>query len=473
MKKLGLLMAVAALLTSCAFDTDDNGVSKWLSSHGMPDSYDLQVVAIDGLKPQAASVNWNGAPRASVDSTYANFGRESNVAHDLILDFVFSVKDSFVNYTLNASDSVATVLKVYGDKKLYSSKYLPKGTLPIEEDMDVNVSWTLEFSNKEKFIKKLAEIDNYDWVDSVSSKEWVSDGSGDTTFKVSLVHPDSAMIFPLPSALAEALKELKYAAHLQLRLSAPNAKHLLRFQGFPRNEKEKNHAPTLGIYTSKNDQFKSVTTVRMFSLAANMEECEECMILHGGVRDSLVLEFPAAPIIKAVRELYGDDSYVGNGSDVRQTVVMAELTMARDDSKGFSEFGLPIQVVVGSFLDSADTVVRRMESYRLNKDRIESEGHPNLIFTDGDSLSMQITNGVKQLVNKGDLDGTLKISMKLGFPLLNANDSKYAASAVMEGNMNDSTFFTLFDYARYDFSTSVDNPMRLKLWMASKRGGEK
>lgn len=477
MKKIGLLIAVAALFTSCAFESDESGVSNWLSSHGMPDSYKVQVITIENLKVENVSSNWYGKSRLVADSIYANFGRKSNVVHDVFFDFVFAERQSFINDTLNASDSTSCSLMFYGDKKLYTSKNFPKDSLPIQEEMDVTVSWKLEFKDKEKFVDDVTKGNPLKWVDSLSS-EWVPDASGDTTFSVSLVHADSVMVFPLPVALMESLKKMKHVTRLQLRLSAPNAKNLLRIQSYGVLKQGKTtytRPPSLNVYTSANGKSRIYASFRMANVISNKEECEDCPILHGGVRDSLTLEIPAEPILNAVYDFYSDDTLAvkGEGLDVRQTVVLAELSMARDDSKGNSEFGLPVQVVVGTYLDSADTSIRRMESYRLNKDLIYAEGHRNLVFTDGDSLTLQVSQGVKELVNKGDTEGSLKIMMKMGFPLLNANDSAYVATAVAEGDTTNKTFFTQFDYARYDFSTAVENPMRLKLWMASKRGGKK
>ncbi len=476
-KKLGLLIAAAALFTSCAFDSDESGVSNWLSSHGMPDSYKVQVITIENLKAENVSSNWYGKPRLVSDSIYANFGRKSNVVHDVVFDFVFAERKSYISDTLNASDSTACSLLLYGDRTLYSSKSFPKDSLPIKEEMDVTVSWKLELSDKEKLIDNIIKSNPLKWVDSLSN-DWTPDASGDTTFSVSLVHADSVMVFPLPSALMEALKKMKHVTHMQLRLSAPNAKNLLRIQSygsFMQGKDKITRPPSLGVYTSLSGRSRIYASFRMANLISNKEECEDCPVLHGGVRDSLVLEIPAEPILNAVYDFYSGDTLAvkGNGMDVRQTIVLAELTMARDDAKGNNEFGLPIQVVVGSYLDSADTSIRHMESYRLNKDFIYAEGHKNLVFTDGDSLTLQVSQGVKELVNKGDAEGSLKIMMKMGFPLLNAKDSAYTATAVAEGDTTNKTFFTQFDYARYDFSAAVENPMRLKLWMASKRGGEK
>ena len=100
--------------------------------------------------------------------------------------------------------------------------------------------------------------------------------------------------------------------------------------------------------------------------------------------------------------------------------------MARDDSKGSNEFGYPIQVVVGSYVDSADGQIRRMENYRLNDDLILEEGHQNLIFHKGDSLSLQLTYGMRDFLNKASDGRSMKFIMRLGYPFLQEKDTTYS-----------------------------------------------
>ena len=160
--------------------------------------------------------------------------------------------------------------------------------------------------------------------------------------------------------------------------------------------------------------------------------------------------------------------------------------MARDDSKGSNEFGYPIQVVVGSYVDSADGQIRRMENYRLNDDLILEEGHQNLIFHKGDSLSLQLTYGMRDFLNKASDGRSMKFIMRLGYPFLQEKDTTYSdyvktwkdtiktakGDSIVSRKDTVSLFFSYLDYARYDFTESFEKPMTLKLWLASKRGDE-
>ncbi|MCF0220989.1 MAG: hypothetical protein HUK19_01710 [Fibrobacter sp.] len=458
MKKLGLLFAFAVLMTSCIFDSDDAGVGSWLSSHGMPENYKVHVFNIDNIKPSSVELGLNTEPRL-IDSMEFYLGQSGGVSYDMYMDIAFSEGDAFVK-NLNSSDSAVTAVSLFWFWKLYNNKNFPADSLPIKESMNVNVSWKIDFSDKKKFLDSLAKVKDSVWLESL--KDWKPDGSADTVVEMSFEKGDSSTVIYLPSALTEALKKMTYAVRLQLKISAPKAEHLYRFFGL-----ESNYKPFFGLIA---DSSAVHPPYRAANVLEYDDDCGNC--LHGGTRDSLVLSIPAEQILPAIQNFY--NSYPlenkGEGYDVRQTVMLAQLTMARDDgaANNTSEFGLPIQVVVGSFVDSADTEIRKMESYRLNKDLILEDGHQNLVYHDGDSLSLQITGGLRELVNKEK--DSLRIVVKLGYPFLQEKDSTYA-DYVSDGDTN-YVFMGYFDHGRYDFSKAVESPMSLKLWMSSKRKEE-
>lgn len=459
MKKFGLLFAFAVLLTSCIFDSDDAGVSNWLSTHGMPDSYKVHVFDINNIKPSSVEYRPNTEIRL-VDSMEFYLGKTGGVSYDMYMDIAFSDTTSARIKNLTESDSLTSALSFFWFWKLYGNKNFPQKNFPIKENLDVNVSWKIDFGSKKKFLDSLSKISDSAWIESL--KNWEPDGSADTVFEMSLNKGDSATYMYLPSALAEELKKMTYAVHLQMKISSSNAENLYRFFGVGTDA-----APRFGVFA---DSSISVAPYRGANVLTYDDDCSTC--LHGGARDSIVLAIPSEQILPAIQEFYNNYPLEnkGDGYDVRQTVVMAQLTMARDDAaaNNSSEFGLPIQVVVGSFVDSADQEIRRMESYRLNKELILEDGHPNLVYHDGDSLSLQITGGVRELVNKEK--DSLKIVVKLGYPFLQEKDSTYA-DYVVKGDTN-YVFMKYFDHGRYDFSTAMENPMTLKLWMSSKRKEE-
>lgn len=465
----GLLAGLALVLTSCLFESDENGVDSWLSDHGMPSSYKVQVVNVEGIKVSSVEAFLDTTAKAA--DSRAVFGAYSNLRHDMVLDFGFSPASSFYkNFT--DSDSAGAFLQLFWDRGLYTSKEYPKDSLPISEDVNVTFSWKLDNLSNKKALDSLIEISDANWRKSL---EWEDVASADTTISISVSAKDTSIRLPFPSALVDSLKLInKGAIHLQLRLSAPEAKHVFRFLG-----DNTYYPPLLTVYSDSSDiyadtsKFVAPTPFRMAGVAKSLEDCSECAVLHGGVYDSLVVELPPEPILKALSDFYGDEfPYTeGNGNDVRQSVLFAQLAMARDDSKGNNELGLPIQVVVGSFVDSANTTVRRMENYRIDNATILEKGHQNLVFHDGDSLTFQLTYGLKDFVNKASDGRGVRFIMRLGYPFLQEMDTTYATHLTKDGDTS-YVFLSHFDYARYDFSSSLEQPVSLKLWLASKRGDE-
>lgn len=449
-------------MSSCYFESDDDGLKSWLSDQGMPSSYKMQTLSINNIQPVSAEVFLDTFPK-SADGV-ALLGRRSNLVHDLLFDVAYTPDSAFMDGFVK-SDTSGSFLVLFWQQGVYKDKNFPKDSLPLKEDLEVNVSWILQTSKDSDYLDSLIDVEDSVWYESLL--EWEPDASADTVVSINMAKGDTSIRLDLPSAFVKRLKEVKGSARVQLRLSAANAEREYRFWGDGMSR-----PPILSIF-SDSTNFIAPTPFRMANIVINEEECAECPVLHGGVYDSLVVELPPEPILEALSDFYGDEfPYTkGDSNDVRQTVILAQLTMARDDSKGSNEFGLPIQVVVGSYVDSADTQVRRMENYRLNNDLILESGHQNLIFHDGDSLTVQLTAGLRDFINNASDGRNVKFMMRLGRPFLQEKDTAYVNYRTASGDTS-FVFMDYMDYARYDFSTAMDNPMTLKLWLASKRGDE-
>ncbi|MCF0223404.1 MAG: hypothetical protein HUK20_03980 [Fibrobacter sp.] len=458
------LIALCTLLAACIFDADESNLNGWLDDHGMPTSYKPQTLSINNIIPSSVQASLDTAPRYADD--IALLGHSSNLTQDLVFDFAFKADSGFIK-NLQSSDSAKAFIALYWLRNFYNAKNTPSDILPIDEDLNVSVSWRLDASNDTKLLDSLTRVSDSSWHSTLL--KWKETGSADTTFAMKLKQKDiskkdTLIQLQLPSALVDDLKKMKKAAHLQLRLSAPSANQVFRFYG-----DNTSNSPVLLIMADSSN-FLNPTPYRMANLIKNEEDCKDCPILHGGVNDSLVIELPTETIAKALSEFYNEDFPI-KGNDVRQTALHAEITMYRNDTQGESEFGLPIQVVVGSFIDSMGTSVRVMEGYKLNKSAIREIGHQNIIFHDGDSLTLQLTYGARDFLNRAGNGATMKFIMRLGPTFLQEKDTSYANYITDKGDTC-YKFFGYYDYARYDFSESFKNPMTLKLWLASKREGE-
>ena len=454
------LLLLTLVLSACIFDSDETVMAGWLSDQGIPGGYSVQTLSVENLTPLSSEVFLDSAPSLANDR--AVLGKAANISHDLVFDIAFY--DSVFFADLKKSDSATAYMALYVLSPFYSSKSYPSDSLPLKEDLTLNISWKLDKGASKSFVDSIGDISDSLWLSSLS--KWKADSSVDTTVSISVSAKDSVMKISLPSALLTAMKKLSRACHLQLRLSAPEAVRTYRFYGAGTSQ-----YPKLWVSFPKEKSYSEYDPFRMAHIVSNKESCSDCLVLHGGVYDSLVVEYEGAPIMKALSDFYGDEfPYMADdGDDVRQTVVLAQMTFARDDSQGTSELGLPIQVVVGSYTDSAGKSVRQMEAYKLNKSLIASKGHPNMVFYEGDSLTLQVTYGLRDFINRARDGRTFKMMMRLGYPVLQPKDSSYSDHVTSKKDTS-YVFFSHFDHARYDFSSAMKQPSTLKLWLANKRG---
>ena len=473
---LSFLVVWAIALSACLFDSDDSALSSWLSDQGLPDSYKVQTLTIDGLSPVSAKAYQGNTVFNAYDRSV--FGTQAGLTHDIVFDIAFTDPEFLEEFS--DADSAAAFILFYVLKPFYTADIFPSDSLPYEETLDVKVEWILDKGKGKGFVDSISKISLSTWQSDL--KEWKADNSADTTIeftidsKKDLKKKDEAptLRVDMPSALIKEMKELNSACRLQLRLSAPEAKHLYRFYG----TSIVSYWPLFRMRSVTDTSLKDVTPFRINNVVNYNDTCEDCLLLHGGTFDSIVVEYPSDKILEALSDFYGDDFPYnkGDSNDVRQAVVLAQLTMPRDDSDGYSELGLPIQVVVGSYLDSLGTEVRTMEKYKVNRKYVAESGHPNMVFFDGDSLALQVTYGMRDLINQAKDGHNFKMMVRLGYPVLQATDSLYENHEVKDsasGAIDTSfVFFDHFDYARYDFGTTFSQPASLKLWLATKRGGE-
>lgn len=460
---LSVLACFALTLSSCLFESDDSALNRWISDQGMLNSYKVQTLSIGDLTPISAETVLDTAPRAANER--ALLGQSGNIQHDMVLDFGFA---SGLLSTLNKADSAASFLFFRLLPSFYGSKYFPQDSFPLEDELAVTVSWKLSRSKSDSYLEDVMEISDEDWYESIS--KWEPDASADTTYKISIGKKDSTLSLMLPHALIDSIRSEVSYCRLQLRLSAPDAKRVYRFYG-----PSYVYRPQFRMTTLSDTSFiyRTVTPFRAADAIKSKEDCSDCQVLHGGVLDTLHVEFPSDPIMKGLAEFYGDEFpyNVGDGDDVRQAVVLAQMTFYRDDSNGFSELGYPLQVVTSSTVDSSSSGTIVKELYKLDEERIVKEGHPNTVFCKGDSLTVQVTYGMREFINKASDGRTFKMQMRLGLPVVRPNDSTYNTRYSSDSNY---VYFNQnhFDYARYDFTESMKKPATLKLWLASKRGDE-
>lgn len=465
MKKSVFLFFFALLpslaLVACLFDSSDSSLVSWLDDQGFPSNYKVETVSIDSIYPVSAAVGFDSTPRKQ--SYQGVLGNVSGMNHELVFDFCFRDVSFFSKF--ENTDSAAAFLAIYLDSAFYGQAGIAD-SLPIGENLEITYTWILDKGVGDDYLDSVGDIKDSIWLREL--RGWKNAPTVDTIYTVKVNNLDSAIRLDLPGSLVKALMTIEDGARLQLRMSAPHSKRLYRIYG-----PSSSPPPFMRMRVTDTD-FKSVWPFRMGLVSTSEETCKDCLILHGGVLESLVVDIPGEKILNALENLYGDDfPYTeGDSMDVRQAVVLARLTMGRSNSMDGSELGLPVQVAIASFVDSNGAEVQKTESYKLNRELIKESGHPNLVFMEGDSLSLQMTYGMRSYINRAGAGAKLRVVLRMGRSMLAPYDTLYYDHLTSDGEDSVYMFMDYLTYSRYDFTEEMKSPMSLKLWLATKRGDD-
>jgi len=465
------------LLASCIFDSEGDSLVAWLDSQGFPSNYLVQTVEIDGLELSSYQVGFDSTPRLQYYQGVV--GAVNGMQHDWVLDFGFRDKSFFAKYSADsAAEFRSAFIALYPDSEFYAQAGYKSDSLPLKESLTFKFSWIIDSGKGSSFVDSIGDIKDSVWTASLRSI-WDNAKSADTTYALKISALDSALRIDLPSAFYKDLAKVTEAARVQLRISAPEAKRLYRFYGPSADVvpflrvKAYTQTTIVGDDTTKKDVYKNIWPFRSAIVSSYLDECSDCVVLHGGVLESLLVEIPSEKIMDALSEFYGDEfPYTkGDSNDVRQAVVLAELKMGRSSSMEGSELGFPVQVVAASFVDSNGVDMESSETYKLNRKLIQKEGHPNLVFMDGDTLGLQLTQGMRSFINRAGKGAKMQFVLRMGYSMLAPYDTLYYDHITDDGD-SVYIFMDYPTYSRYDFSDYISKPVNLKLWLATKRGDD-
>jgi hypothetical protein len=468
-----LLLAPAAGLVSCLFDSGESSAkAAWLNDNGLPVSYNVKTLELDSLMPLASAVGFDSTP--VIQSYRAALGGANGIDQALLFDLGF--RDSTFFAKMRASgDSGSAFLRLYTDSTFYADT--APDSLPITDKLRVRFSWKQDLGKGSDFLDSIGDITDSAWVESWRPRKLASD-SADTSVSIELTVARDSFDLPLPAALVKAIYSANDAQHLQLQVRVLEATRILRVRSLSWNSYS---VPLLKL---KADTLaKTIYSYRLAQQSYLGEgACSKCLLLHGGVRESLVVEFNAEPIMAALSDLYNDQfPYVVNGDtlmDIRQAVVMAQISMGRTSSKDGSELGYPVPIFASSLIDSLQgdgSYWQYTEGYKLDTNSIKANGHPNLLFFPGDSLTLQVSGALRRFLNTAGVlpKQTFRVVLRFGRPMLEPYDLYFYDHTDDDGNtvqvFADNSAFVRYDFAK---ALSAGTPVRLKLWLASNQEGE-
>lgn len=467
---LGLIALVAAFI-GCSLDNDDEAASvgAWLSAQGMPENYSVDVVEIHGVPVLSKKVERDTTPISGY--TFGAFGKSAGMVRDYVMDFAFDFTKGNKNFisAFRSDTTTESYVRLFPLANFYSAL---KDSLPFKESLQIKVSWKLEKISTRPLLNKVTEVRDSAWFGEVYA--WEPALAFDSTYTWVFDGKTSNML-SLPKTFTTALRDtsMQYGRIL-MKISAPEASRAYRFIGHGSLQYRPAIRIRTGISAAAKDSSYYLTPFRSAVFSSGTPASETTV--YGVTRDSMIIEIDGKIILDSLAAFYNDEFpwNKGNKMDVRQAVVLAQFTVPKDDSQGEAELPLPIQTVTSSFDNAYGEKENRItELYKLDKETIKSTGHPNLVFYDkADSLTLQVTYGMRDFLNRASEVENLKVMLRLGYPVLAPQDTIYGNYIRARG---DTVFFfaDYLGYAKYDFASAFANGVNMKLWLLSKRGEAK
>jgi len=396
MLRLFLILFLCAVFWACSSDDDSVALNEWFGDRGIANSYGLQSEDIY-LSVKNSSTNIADTSAFLIGSL-AVLGNANGIEHSLYFD-------------LKATRLLSPVWKLRTDTIFYRDFY-PSGFPDEQKTIDAEFCWLIEneAQHDTTWLKFLEPFDDENCKPIIF--EW-QEGVSQDTFSISL--PDEFLDLRRNNA-SDTLRLLT-----RIRLLADNT--VLRIAPPP--------TATANILVD----IPALQRVAQKTRVPN--ECEQC--LHAGVGESLSLAFDVneEDIIKIVG----------------RPMVFAELILPKSNT-ATSELGRPIPVY-------AFNINGNLEGYRVDTAYVNNhKHHPNLVFWEGDSLRLQVTQSLRNYVNTANPRDTLGFTLRLDTPMLNPESHTFFNSRTNR------VFSDRFAFALYDFSSAFAEPVKLRLWFA-------
>jgi hypothetical protein len=395
-----LLIPLLCLIFA-ACSSDDSAIQDWFKDQGIATSYGKDSTVIEVLIKDA-TIDFDSSARMVSLYEAAVLGNVNGV-------------EQMLYFGLEVLDALSSVWKLRTDSIFYKDIY--SGKVPDEQKViNADFCWFIEGENKTQSDSLWLLLQNASSMECkpIENFEWKA-GTSQDTFEVSL---PKEFLDLRRSAFADTLRLLA-----SIKLRTDNT--VLRIA-----PPSKADIPGLRVAQSGLLRVAQKTII-------SDEECNLC--LHSGVRESLSVAF----------EIQNEEDKTKMQG---KTVVFAELVVPKTSDTTGSELGLPVPVLVSG------------EGYRVHTDYVEKYGHPNLVFWEGDSLKLQVTNGMRNYAISDSLpEDSLNFTLRLDFPMLNPRSPTFCNSYYYY--CSEKYFAYGHAYARYNFSSLGEGKTaKLKLW---------
>lgn len=472
---------------SCVFDDTDDA-SAWMRESGYPASTKIDVVRISGVRPDSVWLVRDTVPY--VNSGTLSLGEGNGMRQELLLDLLTHDVDSSAIDWLQDGDSAWISLRLTLDSAFYAE--MPQGdSLPFQEGLTVRFAWKLHSAMDEDRTDSLVLSDED--MDSLVRKVVAGTEVWDTAsipVTLNLEKKNSSFSLVLPDSLQKAFRAAKKGDfYLQMRMRFERADRIYRIAGLnsrssarPRLQFKRRMDDSSETYSGLKDSLGFYA--RYFQIGYTIENSASNILLHGGVPESLYVDFPEEVVWEAVKAQLQDSMLLRpdqiDSLLTSRFVLLASMDVQSDMSKIPSELGIPLLVYSYSVVDTVDAVelIGFTEEYNTDYEprtmidslNIKSSGRSNTLFWSGrDTLQLQITNAVRYWLQSRYYGVRLRAKMNISsWPIREPkrfNTADYYDS--------DSTLVNVVSdfpaYSRWDLGTPESMSFGIRIWLTEKR----
>jgi prepilin-type processing-associated H-X9-DG protein len=436
----GILLISAASLSSCLFNQDEpSGFGEdFVNSKGYPASASITTLQLSPAQaPAVFEIKRDSTPY--INPTLLQLGSVYDVSQHLF--FNFRLSDSYLqslagNDSLEISQLLSTKnvkhrLRLYPDKNYYSHEDYAQ-ILSGQNTFNLQLEWTLSDASQKEELPFLNNSASFD-VDSlwkIQKLDWLrgtpppSNESGSVSLQVQFDTQKSAILFiDLPELLIEQLAaSTKSERILEIKLSP-----LTTTTGYWNNGASEGYMLRLsGVFSRDNEPVLMLDSLELRALysgnSATVDESIQAMlpgyqsgdlILHSAVRESLIVTFDGPVLQQQILNALNITPAAQNQFDV--AVLTGGLHFVSPATPIKAEFGTYFSLTAYSHLDSLNDDldgIGIVESRWSDSTLVQSEGHANVLFFDGNT-EVQLSRGLRYFLNHASEGAKPRFSMSL------------------------------------------------------------
>ena len=483
---LGLILSSLGVL-SCVF-SDSGDSSSWFKANGVPSTTRVVALSLDSVAPVSARTGLDSLPYQA--QTTGSLGQTNGTRQELFLTMM--VTDTVAHKWLDSVSGSWSALQLALDSGFYAAGYTGHA-LPLTDEVVARFSW--------KIMSDMTITQKDSVLNTLDSNWWkvlreqvrgnVQWDTASASYSLNLTTVKAPIRLRFPEALQTALQGASGMFHLQLRVTLQSASRVYRVNG-PNSHLDVTPQllfvrPIVDTTGANPDSTKTyvaladstLSKVRMAQVGFITETCSDCLVLHGGMRESLLVEIPGPLVWEALKQKLGDSLLQHPGQTdslyLDQFVLMASIDIPSDTGSTGSEMGYPVPVLAYSPLaaqpQSGTLAAVVTETRIIDTAEVLATGHSNLLYYPAhDTLQIQVTQGFRHWLEAARMGTPLRTSLRLGRPMVSPKE--YHSTDYTTINGTDTTNVQIYSkypsHSRWNLGSPESLRFRVRLWLTER-----